>query len=192
MTKRLLHPAIQDGGSRTGSAPFAGGVLACHCKDRPVKVKVSVAIAHNHACGCTKCWKPDNATFSVVAVAPSEQVSVIENGDKLVVVDSSALIRRHVCKECGVHMHGPVERDHAFKGLSFIHPELFEDNRWPRPTFAAFVSSIIEGGVDPSEMDGIRSDLRSVDLEPYDCLSPPLMDYLSTWTAKKNGVLRYA
>ncbi|MGY3434301.1 S-(hydroxymethyl)glutathione synthase [Bradyrhizobium sp. USDA 3686] len=190
MTKRLLHPAVQDGDSRAGNALFAGGILACHCKNRPVKVKVSAAIAHNHACGCTKCWKPDNAAFSVVAVALSEQVSVIENGDKLAVVDPSALIRRHACKECGVHMHGPVERDHAFKGLSFIHPELFENGDWPRPTFAAFVSSIIEDGVDPSEMDGIRSDLRSVDLDPYDCLSPPLMDYLSTWTAKKSGVLR--
>jgi S-(hydroxymethyl)glutathione synthase len=152
-------------------------------------VKVSTAIAHNHACGCTKCWKPENAAFSVVAVASSDQVSVIENGDKLAVVDPSALIQRHACSECGTHMHGPVEKDHAFKGLSFIHPELFEQREWQAPSFAAFVSSVIEGGVDPSEMDGIRSKLTDIGLAPYDCLSPALMDALATFAAKKSGAI---
>jgi S-(hydroxymethyl)glutathione synthase len=188
MSETLLHPSIQHG-LHKGDAQFAGGILVCACADAPVKVKVSTAIAHNHACGCTKCWKPEGAAFSVVAVAPSDQVTVIENGDKLEVVDPSALIQRHACKACGVHMHGPVERDHAFKGLSFIHPELFEDESWPEPGFAAFVSSVIEGGVKPEEMEGIRAKLKDVGLEPYDCLSPGLMDYLATWTAKKTGVL---
>lgn len=116
-------------------------------------------------------------------------MSVVENGDKLQVVDPSALIQRHACKACGTHMHGPVERDHAFKGLSFIHPELFDSANWPEPGFAAFVSSIIEGGVNPSEMDGIRAKLTEVGLDHYDCLSPALMDYLATWSAKKSGVL---
>ena len=85
---------------------------------------------------------------------------MLENGDKLAVVDPSALIQRHACKECGVHMYGPVERDHAFKGLDFIHPERFEEEGWAEPGFAAFVSSIIESGVDPSEMDGVRARLQ--------------------------------
>ncbi|MDX8513386.1 aldehyde-activating protein, partial [Mesorhizobium sp. VK23E] len=55
--------------------------------------------------------------------------------------------------------------------------------------FAAFVSSIIESGVDPSRMAGIRGQLRSIGLEPYDCLNPGLMDYIATWTAKKSGAL---
>lgn len=189
MTQRLLHPSIQNG-LHKGSTQFAGGVLSCRCRDRPVKVRVTAAIAHNHACGCTKCWKPAGAAFSVVAVAASDQVKVIENGDKLAVVDPSALIQRHACRACGTHMHGPVEREHAFKGLSFIHPELFDGNDWPAPGFAAFVSSIIEGGVPPGEMDGIRARLRQIGLEPYDCLNPPLMDYLATYTAKKSGVLK--
>ena len=125
----------------------------------------------------------------MVAVAPSDSVKVMENGDKLAVVDPDALIQRHACKACGVHMYGPVERDHAFKGLTFIHPELFDTDRYPEPGFAAFVSSVIEGGVDPSEMEGIRTKLKEVGLAPYDCLSPALMDYLATWSAKKNGVL---
>lgn len=184
-----LHPAI-DNPPHLADAAFAGGILSCKCADRPVKVKVSGGIAHNHACGCTKCWKPEDAVLSVVAVAPSDTVQVIENGDKLAVVDPSALIQRHACKECGTHMHGPVERDHAFKGLSFIHPELFDTATWPGPGFAAFVSSVIESGVNPAEMDGIRAKLKEAGLEPYDCLSPGLMDYLATWTAKKNGILQ--
>lgn len=184
-----LHPAI-DGGLRQGSDTFAGGTLVCHCLDKPVKVRIEGQIVHNHACGCTKCWKPEGATFSIVAVAPTDKVSVTENGDKLAVVDPSALIQRHACKVCGVHMHGPVERDHAFKGLTFVHTELSRETGWQAPQFAAFVSSVIEGGVHPSRMGAIRGRIREIGLEPYDCLSPPLMDALATFAARKSGVLK--
>ncbi|MGO4831816.1 S-(hydroxymethyl)glutathione synthase [Rhizobiaceae sp. 2RAB30] len=183
-----IHPAI-DGGVEPGSATFGGGTLVCACVDRPVKVAIKGQIAHNHACGCTKCWKPAGAKFSLVAVAPHENVTVMENGDKLAVVDPSALIQRHACNVCGVHMYGPVQRDHAFKGLDFIHPERFQETGWPEPGFAAFVSSIIEAGVDPAEMNGVRARLKELGLEPYDCLSPALMDYVATWVARKAGVL---
>jgi S-(hydroxymethyl)glutathione synthase len=183
-----IHPALDKGARKTGPG-FAGGTLVCDCTDQPVKVRIEGEIAHNHACGCTKCWKPSGAMFSIVAVAPCEKVTVLENGDKLKIVDESALIQRHACKVCGVHMYGPVEREHALKGLAFIHPERFETSDWPEPEFAAFVSSVIEGGVDPSQMGEIRDRLRELELEPYDCLSPPLMDYLATWTARRNGVL---
>jgi S-(hydroxymethyl)glutathione synthase len=188
-SKVSIHPAIDDG-VRPGNADFTGGTLICNCADRPVKVAIKRQIAHNHACGCTKCWKPAGAKFSIVAVAAHENVTVLENGDKLAVVDPSALIQRHACKACGVHMYGPVERDHAFKGLDFIHPERFQETGWAEPGFAAFVSSIIEAGVDPDEMDGVRARLRELGLEPYDCLSPALMDYVATWVARKSGVLR--
>ena len=102
-----IHPSV-DHGVKAGSADFAGGVLTCHCTDKPVKVKIDNAILHNHVCGCTKCWKPSGANFSMVAVAPSDKVSVLENGDKLHVVDASATIQRMACSVCGVHMHGPV------------------------------------------------------------------------------------
>ncbi|TWG63540.1 S-(hydroxymethyl)glutathione synthase [Aminobacter sp. J44] len=183
-----IHPAI-DGGVRPGNPSFVGGTLVCDCTDRPVKVRIEGNVAHNHACGCTKCWKPKGAAFSIVAVVPHDKVTVLENGDKLKVVDSSALIQRHACVECGVHMYGPVEREHPFQGLDFVHPERFQESGWAEPGFAAFVSSIIESGVDPSLMDGVRARLRDLGLEPYDCLSPALMDYVATWTAKKNGVL---
>ncbi|HWJ72519.1 MAG TPA: S-(hydroxymethyl)glutathione synthase [Kaistia sp.] len=185
----LLHPAIDDG-ITAGSESFAGGTLACLCTEKPVKVRIDGQVVHNHACGCTKCWKPAGAIFAIVAVAPTANVHVVENGDKLAIVDPDALILRHACKACGAHMHGPVERDHAFKGLTFVHTELSPDKGWQAPQFAAFVSSVIEGGVPPRSMDGIRARIREVGLEPYDCLSPALMDALATFTAKKTGTLR--
>jgi len=43
---------------------------------------------------------------------------------------------------------------------------------------------VIESGVKPEEMAGIRSRLKELGLEPYDCLSPPLMDAIAGHTAK--------
>lgn len=183
-----IHPAVDDG-VKPANPGFSGGTLACACTDRPVKVRIEGQIAHNHVCGCTKCWKPKGTVFSVVAVVPHDKVTVLENGEKLQVVDTSALIQRHACRECGVHMYGPVEKEHAFQGLDFVHPERFQEAGWAPPEFAAFVSSIIEAGVDPSRMDAIRARLKELGLEPYDCLSPALMDYVATWVARKSGAL---
>lgn len=185
-----LHPSI-DGGLKQGSADFKGGTLTCKCASNPVTVRIDSQSAHNHACGCTKCWKPDGAVFSVVAVVPRDKVTVTANGDKLKVVDASATIQRHACKDCGVHMYGRIENSkHPFYGLDFIHTELSKDNGWSAPEFAAFVSSVIEAGTDPSKMPAIRTRLKEVGLEPYDCLSPPLMDYIATHLAKASGVLK--
>jgi S-(hydroxymethyl)glutathione synthase len=184
-----LHPLL-DKGIPEGRADFSGSTLICACADKPVRVKVEGNVAHNHACGCTKCWKPAGATFSVVAVVPHDKITVLENSDKLEVIDKSALIQRHACRGCGVHMYGPVEREHPFQGLDFIHPERFEDDGWAPPGFAAFVSSIIESGTNPDDMSAIRARLTSLGLTPSDCLDNTLMDYIATWTAKKTGVLK--
>ena len=184
MAKVSLHPSIDDG-VRPGSGSFAGGTLVCHCTDKPVKVGIGSDALHNHACGCTKCWKPDGAIFSVVAVVPKNTLAILENGDKLAIVDEAATIQRHACTACGVHLFGRIEKAHAFLGLDFIHAELFEEQGSAAPEFAAFVSSVIEGGVDPAEMEGIRARLKDIGLEPYDCLNPPLMDALATYAAKQ-------
>jgi S-(hydroxymethyl)glutathione synthase len=190
MTSVSIHPTI-DKGVKPGTANFAGGVLVCACKDRPVQVKVESQSAHNHACGCTKCWKPGGALFAVIAVAPRDKVTVAQNGDKLKVVDEKAAIQRHACKGCGVHMYGRIEnKNHPFYGLDFIHTELSPDSGWSAPGFAAFVSSIIEAGTDPAMMGAVRARLKELGLEPYDCLSPPLMDAIATHIAKQTGVLK--
>lgn len=183
-----LHPAIDNGLSK-GQASFSGGTLRCQCKSSPVEVAIKGDVLHNHACGCSKCWKPEGALFSVVGVVPKDNLSVTANDGKLNIVDKSAAIQRHACKECGVHLFGRIEQDHPFKGLDFIHVELSDSKGWQEPQFAAFVSSVIEQGTDPKEMDGIRKRIRSVGLESYDCLSPALMDAIATYTGKKSGKL---
>jgi S-(hydroxymethyl)glutathione synthase len=39
-------------------------------------------------------------------------------------------------------------------------------------------------------MPAVRARLKELGLEPYDCLSPPLMDAIATHTAKQTGVLK--
>ena len=189
MTTPSLHPAI-DNGIQAGKADFAGGYLHCHCGSDPIQITVNSQSAHNHACGCTKCWKPKDALFSLVAVVPRDSISVTANDNKLAIVDESAAIQRYACKVCGVHMYGRIEnKDHPLHGLDFIHTELSDEEGWSAPEFAAFVSSIIETGFSPDGMDGVRARLRELGLEPYDCLSPPLMDLIATHTAKAEGKL---
>jgi S-(hydroxymethyl)glutathione synthase len=184
-----IHPAV-DHGMKPAAANFAGGTLVCHCPDRKVAVAIDGQCAHNHVCGCTKCWKPSGALFSQVAVVPRTKVRVTSNEDKLAVVDPNAVIKRHACKGCGVHMYGRIENEtHPFFGLDFIHTELSSEQGWAPPEFAAFVSSIIESGTKPADMSAIRARLKDLGLEPYDCLSPALMDAIATHTAKATGAL---
>ncbi len=184
-----IHPAI-DRGKKSANPNFPGGTLTCKCTSNPVKVKISAQTAHNHACGCTQCWKPDGALFSQIAVVSRDHVAVVENADKLEIVDASATIQRHACKGCGVHMYGRIENTgHPFHGLDFVHTELSDEDGWSPPEFAAFVSSIIEAGANPDNMSAVRARLKELGLEPYDCLSPALMDAIATHTAKASGVL---
>jgi len=88
-------------------------------------------------------------------------------------------------------MYGRIEnQNHPFYGFDFIHPELSKEEGWAPPEFAAFVSSVIESGTDPAQMPAIRARLKELGLEPYDCLSPPLMDAIATHNAKMSGVLK--
>ena len=174
-----LHPSIDNGFAAT-KENFQGGVLNCNCVSNTVRVKLSGQTAHNHACGCSKCWKPEGAVFSQIAVISRDNVEVIANANKLVVIDESAAIKRHACKECGVHMYGRIDNtNHPFFGLDFVHTELSTDEGWSAPEFAAFVSSIIETGTDPKDMTAIRARLNDLGLNTYDCLSPALMDAIA-------------
>lgn len=181
-----LHPSLDNGISK-GKSTHPGGILRCKCSSNKVEVSLGGNVAHNHACGCSKCWKPAGSLFSIVGVIPRDQVKVTANGDKLEVVDEDAAIQRWACTGCGVHMIGRIEKDHPFKGLDFVHTELSPDKGWQEPQFAAFVSSIIEQGFDASRMPDVRAQLKSVGLETYDALSPPLMDLIAGWNASKSS-----
>jgi S-(hydroxymethyl)glutathione synthase len=189
MAKISIHPAVDDG-VKQGSPSFTGGTLPCRCASNPVEVIVTSQSAYNHVCGCTKCWKPAGALFSQVAVVPRDKLQVSKNADKLKVVDANAAIQRHACRDCGVHMYGRIENSkHPFYGFDFIHTELSRQPGWSAPEFAAFVSSIIESGFAPDQMPAVRTRLKELGLEPYDCLSPALMDAIATHVAKQSGVL---
>ncbi len=182
-----IHPSI-DNGMPAAAEDFEGGTLRCRCTTDQVEVTISCQTAHNHVCGCTKCWKPDGALFSMVAVVPRENLQVTAHEEKLQIVDPKAAIQRYACRDCGVHMYGRIEdRNHPFYGLDFVHTELSDKEGWSAPGFAAFCSSIIESGYEPDRMDEVRSRLEELGLEPYDVLSPPLMDAIATHTAKKAG-----
>jgi S-(hydroxymethyl)glutathione synthase len=164
--------------------------LSCLCATDPVQVEIKGQVAHNHVCGCTKCWKPAGSLFSQIAVVPRENVHFVANENKLQPVDATATIVRHACRECGVHMVGRIENTaHPFYGLDFVHTERSSQSGWAPPGFAAFVSSIIESGARPENMGAVRGRLQEMGLPPYDCLSPPLMDAISTHVAKAKAIL---
>lgn len=189
MSTVKLHPSV-DKGIKPSVAGFAGGTLQCLCTTDKVEVKIDAQTLHNHACGCSKCWKPEGSIFAIIAVVPRDKVSVSANESKLAIIDESATIQRHACKECGAHLYGRIENQgHAFYGLDFVHTELSPQTGWAAPAFAAFVSSVIETGTPPAAMSGIRARIREIGLQPYDCLSPDLMDALATHTAKQKGVI---
>ena len=188
MAQVKIHPSV-DGGVQAGDPKLAGGTLRCKCASKAVEVTITGNSAHNHVCGCTKCWKPAGALFSMVAVVPRDKLKVTANADKLKIVDTAAAIQRYACRDCGVHMYGRIEnKGHPLYGFDFIHTELSTQKGWSAPEFAAFVSSIIESGADPANMGAVRGRLRELKLEPYDCLSPPLMDLIATHVAKSKGV----
>jgi S-(hydroxymethyl)glutathione synthase len=90
-------------------------------------------------------------------------------------------------------MYGRIDNTaHPLYGVDFFHTELSSDPGWAPAEFAAFVSSIIEAGADPANMGAVRARLKELGLEPYDALSPPLMDVIATHTAKGKGTLYHA
>lgn len=91
-------------------------------------------------------------------------------------------------------MYGPIEKEHAFKGLAFIHSELGDGGGvgWAEPGFAAFVPSLVESGV----VDGgvgitrVRERLGLVGLVGYDALNVPLMEALVSFEEKEKEKAR--
>ncbi|HUP97785.1 MAG TPA: S-(hydroxymethyl)glutathione synthase [Usitatibacter sp.] len=191
MASVSIHPSIDKGLGPAAAPNFAGGTLQCKCPDHKVVVSIKGQSNHNHACGCTKCWKPEGALFSIVAAVSRDNVTVTANQDKLRVVDPQATIKRYACTGCGVHMYGRIDNTgHPLYGFDFIHTELSPERGWAPPGFAAFVSSIIESGADPANMGAVRARLKQLGLETYDCLSPGLMDFIATQVAKASGKVK--
>ena len=161
---------------RKGAAGFPGGTLYCKCPTDKVAVQIASDIVHNHACGCSKCWKPAGALFSVIGVVPVANVKVTAHPEKLAPVDPSP--RRSSAtpaRPAASHMYGRIEKDHPFKGLDFVHAELSSEKPVGRnrnsPRSARRSSSRVSSrrGWMPSARQ-----FKSVGLSTYDCLSPAL------------------
>ncbi len=127
----------------------------------------------------------------MVAVVGRDKLSVTANGRQ---AEDRRRGRRHpaLCLHGlrRAHVRPHREQEPPVYGFDFVHVELSKDAGWAAPEFAAFVSSIIEtGAVKPEQMGAVRARLKELGLEPYDCLSPALMDAIATHTAKAKGVL---
>lgn len=171
-----LHPAI----GRATSAKSKSWAGSCRCGNEPVQFEVSEALAHNHLCGCSKCWKPEGAVFAQIAVVPAGEVAVTSNAQKVEAVDATQKIIRHRCRNCGTHIVGKViDQEHHFFGLDFVHPELGVGLAQPKIEFAGFVSSIVETGVPATRMQSVRRALAAANIPAYDSFSPELMDLIA-------------
>lgn len=182
----VLHPAVD--GPPDQKSVNALSTVRCRCACDKVEVTLTAPAVHNHLCGCTKCWKPEGALFALTAVVPVGTLEVTANSEKLDVIDPGQSIQRHACKDCGTHMFGHVpDKDHHFYGMEFIHPEL-SNGASPAgpPEFAGFVSSIIEAGASPSQMEAVRHRLSELCIPAYDAFSPEIMDIIA-WHKVKLG-----
>jgi len=141
---------------------------------------------------CTKCWKPKGALFSVVRRGVAGQGR--RHGPtarKLKIVDPSATIQRYACTGCGVHMYGRIEnKGHPFPWAR-LHPRrAVEGGRLGKSLGSRLLSPRSSSPVQsPSRWAPCARGLKELGLEPYDCLSPALMDLIATHTAKAKGVL---
>jgi len=174
--KVSLHPAI-DAEDREAAST---ATLRCHCSNDPVEVTLEAPIAHNHLCGCSRCWKPQGALLAQTAVVASDAARVTAAEHKLAAVDPDAAIVRFACEACGAHMLGVVEQpEHHFYGLTFVHPELSIEPAFGRPEFAGFVSSIIENGESASISEAVHRALHEAGIPAYDAFSPEIMDIIA-------------
>ncbi len=53
----------------------------------------------------------------------ADKVKVTANEKKLKIVDESAAIQRHACKECGVHLYGRIEQVWFSSPMTNNHPD---------------------------------------------------------------------
>ncbi len=168
-----IHPAV-DKGTKPAAANFAGGTLVCHCSDKKVAVAIDSQCAYNHVCGCTKCWKPAGALFSQVAAVPRDKLRVTATA-----TNSRSWIRMRLSNGTPARV-AAYTCTVALRMKSIRSSVSISSTRNSRRTKA---------GRRRNNMGAVRARLRELKFEPYDCLSPALMDAIATHTAKASGVL---
>lgn len=176
-----VHPAVGQPAERQTT----GWKAACRCAGDKVEFECTSAVAHNHLCGCSQCWKPAGAILAQIAVVPSGSIVITAGEEKLEPVDPKQNVVRHRCRDCGTHIVGRVSNpDHHFFGLEFLHPELMTDAVQPTIEFAGFVSSVVENGVPATKMASVRRKLAEANIAAHDVFSPELMDIIASHKVK--------
>ena len=76
-----IHPRLTtESSTALRTSPAARSPASA--RSNPVTVQDRLNVAFNHACGCTKCWKPEGATVLVVGVAARDKLSVTANAQQ--------------------------------------------------------------------------------------------------------------
>jgi S-(hydroxymethyl)glutathione synthase len=121
-------------------------------------------------------------------VISRDNLKVTANENKLKIVDPAAVIQRYACNGLRrAHVRPHREEDHPFYGLDFVHVELSKDAGWSAPNSRrSCPRSSRVAARSPSEMGAVRARLKSW-LEPYDCLSPALMDLIATTRRRRRA-----
>jgi S-(hydroxymethyl)glutathione synthase len=110
-----IHPAI-DAGIDEGNASF----LYARAKINQSKLELTDGFLTITSADAQSAGSRRARHFQLPQLLPTS-IAVIENGGKLQVVDDSALIRRHACKECGVIYPDPSSGTiHSRVWISFI------------------------------------------------------------------------
>ena len=189
MAQIAIHPAV-DRGLKPAAKDFAGGTLRCLCATDPVEVKITSQVLHNHVCGCTQCWKPKGAVFSRSRVVPAKGQGDRERrqAEGRQPERAHPPPRLHAAAACTCTGRSRREK-HAFDGAGLhSHRAVEGESGWAPPEVRR-LRVVDHRGRAPSPTRWRRSarSLEELGLQPYDCLSPALMDDIATSTAKAAG-----
>jgi len=102
-----------------------------------VEMAIKGQSAHNHVCGCTKCWKPKGALFSAGRRRNARKPRRQGERNKLAIVDPKATIQP-LCLQGvrGPHVCRIENRAIRCYGFDFISHRALNEAGWSPPEFA--------------------------------------------------------
>ena len=182
-----IHPSV-DNGIKPGATDFAGGTLRLQVRERPGRRSRSTRRPRTTTrAAARKCWKPEGAAVL------GRRRRAARQGERHRERGQAQGRRRQ--------RHDPAPRLHR---LRRAHVRPHREQEAPvlrpglRPHRAVAATRLVGAARSPRscrrssspaptrrKMGDVRGRLRELGLEPYDCLSPPLMDALATRRAAR-------
>ena len=93
----------------------------------------------------------------------------------------------------GIYSHASTELGCTMRFSVYMPPQAAQSRvpllYWLSGLTCTEENFTVKAGADPDNMSAVRAKLKQLGLEPYDCLSPPLMDFIATQVAKSSGKL---